>query len=983
MLSSLGTYDFTNYSNLLIKVEDAESKVSELELDIQNLEKRVVTVEEKEVDVVNNLIEGGTTKALSAEMGKQLNDQLNGSTTSRTDVFTQNDANDINYISTNNMSAKPQYERGLFYIDVSGYKNYTVNLFVKENSPIKAGLQLAADITAWSSFKYDSGWVTAGSSAEVNKSTSQTASFIRIVTTYSSTNTGKPTLEEFKNNIEIKITGFIEGVSDGTGISQRLTKTEQSILNIEKDVDTINSTLFAENSDTVVVDVSSLEEKNCSLGGNTWFLDGTKGKHKAVLVGSSNYVSIIFTSDNASTNSYVAFVTSAYTGSPTANSKIPFAGGATSRTIITQNTLTTLEVPSDAAFLILTTVDGAGYISTWDCELSNTAVTGLASLPQKMEALSIEVEKIGKVVNSAVQKQRSLELDITTGFSINTGEGVMANADYELVNYTDISDLTAIKIVTALWISSSESYDTVIEFYKSDKTLLKRYKARELYEGATPSSFAYVYTGILEVNGASFIRFCNLINIPSKNTNSSFNLVEANISSTDSIPSSMVYDDKKGKDQSVINQEQDIYNKEINSILYGGLSDAVIDVFTQNDITTEDYLSTTNGGGRGYINIPISGYDTFSIKLSISSDSIVKSALTLKETAAYGYTLYDSGWKTVGMTISINEKTDTTGKAKFIGIPFTYIDGGTGVPTLDEIKQYVTIEFEGIIVADHGLVGKIESLEKTISGIGSHYYQGEKVILDDNSFDSEIIGTLSSGTSSRQGGAIFGDHLFQFHNTLATIVVYNLKTGKNVQILNLTANSNNHAGSGGFGNEFYNSSDPFPILYISSMNEKKVYGYRITGAEGSWSIELVQTISFDFAWYIPNIAIDRENNMIVIFGYTKNSWSDSNNNLSVITSCVLPSLTDGDVTLTEFSNARKIPFIYAEQGAFARLGKLYLSYGNTISKCGMHVIDYISGITVSHAPFESIGNFEPEAFAFYESNIIMTDQNGNIYKLSF
>ena len=231
---------------------------------------------------------------------------------------------------------------------------------------------------------------------------------------------------------------------------------------------------------------------------------------------------------------------------------------------------------------------------------------------------------------------------------------------------------------------------------------------------------------------------------------------------------------------------------------------------------------------------------------------------------------------------------------------------------------------------------------------------------------------------------MFGDYLFQFHNTLQNIVVYNLKTKKNVQTLTLTPISNHHAGSGGFGNEYYDSTDPFPILYISSMYENRVYGYRITGAEGSWTIETVQTITINKeGLYIPNVAIDRENNMVVVFGYTKNSWNDSNNNLSVITSFVLPKLSDGDVTIEDFSDVRKIPFIYAEQGAFARLGKLYLSYGNTISKCGMYVIDYISGIAVSHAPFEPLGNFEPEAFGLYEGNIIMTDQNGNIYKLMF
>lgn len=294
----------------------------------------------------------------------------------------------------------------------------------------------------------------------------------------------------------------------------------------------------------------------------------------------------------------------------------------------------------------------------------------------------------------------------------------------------------------------------------------------------------------------------------------------------------------------------------------------------------------------------------------------------------------------------------------------------------------------GSILADKGLVGKVDNLEKAVfpSSVG-YSYQGEKVSFVDNGFTSEIIGNLSAGVSSRQGGAIYGDYLFQFHNTLQTIVVYNLKSGKNVQTLNLTPISNHHAGSGGFSNEFYDSTDQFPILYISSMYENRIYGYRISGTEeGNWTIETVRTITLDIeGLFIPNITVDRENNMIVAFGYTKNSWSDSSNNLSVITSFVLPALSSGDITITtaDCSDMRKIPFIYAEQGAFARLGKLYLSYGNTVSKCGMFVIDYIAGIAVSHAPFEPLGNFEPEAFALYNGNIIMTDQNGKIYKLTF
>jgi len=202
-------------------------------------------------------------------------------------------------------------------------------------------------------------------------------------------------------------------------------------------------------------------------------------------------------------------------------------------------------------------------------------------------------------------------------------------------------------------------------------------------------------------------------------------------------------------------------------------------------------------------------------------------------------------------------------------------------------------------------------------------------------------------------------------------------------VLNLTANSSNHAGSGGFGNEYYDESDPFPLLYISAMDERKVYVYRITGTKGSWSISIVQTISLDTSVYIPNIAIDRENNMIVAFGYLLNSWSNEDGNASIIFSCPIPKLAEGDVTISEFSHGNTIPFIYAEQGAFARFGKLYMSYGNTETKAGAFVIDYVAGVAVSHLDFSAIGTFEPEAFCQHGDKIIMTDQNGNIRQLSF
>lgn len=595
-------------------------------------------------------------------------------------------------------------------------------------------------------------------------------------------------------------------------------------------------------------------------------------------------------------------------------------------------------------------------------------------------------DKISKIENNLddyLKTSVKLTPTLISGKTINS-LGVGSNDAFELVDYLDVSGLNTVHILTGLWISAAIQNDTVIELYDSSKSMIKRYLARELY-GSSPSAFAFVYDGKLDVSDAYYIRFSNIRRALSGNTNPDFTPVEVFIGGIGApIPSSQVVDES-------LNKTQDEINAEIGSLqstIFGTASVGVTDTITQENITEDTYTSTTAGDGRGMFVFPISQYDTYTFSVSVAVDSTIKACIHLKNSKGWSDNFYDGGWIVAGRSQSITNAQDKHREAPFAGLGFTYISTNTGIPTIEEIQQYVTVEFVGSIIADKGLVGKVDSLEKAVFPDTVGYsYQGEKVSFVDNGFTSEIIGNLSAGVSSRQGGAIYGDYLFQFHNTLQTIVVYNLKSGKNVQTLNLTPISNHHAGSGGFSNEFYDSTDQFPILYISSMYENRIYGYRISGTEeGTWTIETVRTITLDIeGLFIPNITVDRENNMIVAFGYTKNSWSDSSNNLSVITSFVLPALSSGDVTITtaDCSDMRKIPFIYAEQGAFARLGKLYLSYGNTVSKCGMFVIDYISGIAVSHAPFEPLGNFEPEAFALYNGNIIMTGQNGRIYKLTF
>lgn len=407
--------------------------------------------------------------------------------------------------------------------------------------------------------------------------------------------------------------------------------------------------------------------------------------------------------------------------------------------------------------------------------------------------------------------------------------------------------------------------------------------------------------------------------------------------------------------------------------------------YTQDDIVEADYRNYQ--GKRSYVQFEVEGYADWQIEVSVPSTSSIKAAIQGSATSAYGSQIDDSGWVNPSLAKTYS-RTLANPSVKYVRVVFTDTATASIAPTIEElIVSGVKFSMKATI-SEGGLFNRVEKIEDELFiPDGAISYKGEKVNLKYYGFKFEVFNIrLSSGISSRQGSAIWGNHLFQFHNTLETIVAYNLKTKVNEQVISLAAIPNCHAGSGGFGNEYYDASDPFPLLYISSMDEMKIYVFRITGVEGAWSITLVQTITIDLdVLKIPNITIDRESNKIVFFGYTKASWNTAAGNQSVITSCDIPLLSDGDVTITDFYNVSRLPFIYAQQGAFARLGKLYLSWGNTAvaQGGGAYVIDYWGGAILTSINFSSVGVFEPEGFSQYGDEIIMTDQNGKVYRLSF
>lgn len=608
-------------------------------------------------------------------------------------------------------------------------------------------------------------------------------------------------------------------------------------------------------------------------------------------------------------------------------------------------------------------------------------------LAGSLDILKTEFKEVKQVKELVENGESNIDITITPGKALNTQYGVHSSTQYELIDYVDVSKFKNVKIKSGFWNSDNAEYSTLIELYDDGKNVIKRIIPSELI-GLTDIRWAYVFEGVIDVSDAYYIRFCNLVSVPASNKNPDFVLTNA------SCKRIIVYDTLDVIDTEIGKTQQEI-NKETKELLYGNRTTDTNVSLTASDLR-ENYVSTTDGGGRGFYNIYIADYDEYSLSVKFKTNPTVKAALTIKKTTAYGNNIYDSGWFTQGFK-SLNKATVTTEGGKYLGVVFTY-SSGSGVPTVEEIEESVEISFLGTILSDFGLKGKVDELEQIIKGtvvkeeiisnkydipLRTYKYNGAKVDVAEHEYSYEKIGQLGGGTNSRQGGALYGNYLFQFHDGLASVVVYNLETQETVQVITPTVSIRTHAGSGGFSNEFYEEGDQFPVLYISSMYEDIVQAYRITGEEGSFSMELVQTISLDVPAKYANITIDAYNNKLVIFGYQKASWSDSVNNMSVICSCDLPSVKNGDVAINKVDNLFFIPFIYAEQGAFARFGKLYLSFGNTISIAGMLVIDYVRKNVDTFVDFAKIGTWEPEAFCFYKGNILVTSKGGAIFKLSF
>jgi len=347
-----------------------------------------------------------------------------------------------------------------------------------------------------------------------------------------------------------------------------------------------------------------------------------------------------------------------------------------------------------------------------------------------------------------------------------------------------------------------------------------------------------------------------------------------------------------------------------------------------------------------------------------------------------GTLISDTDWQEADMQKTVN----ATENGNYLHIRIKKTSGAeiTTTEALAAIKELVAVkpveyETDGLCERVNLLEGKGPSEGEILT------YPGERIFIApvESKCGYKQIGTLADNSIGyNQGGAIFGDYLFQLHTDNEAADIYNLKTGVQTYA-SMPSGVTNHCNSASFGIEYYDEDDDFPLLYICTDNT--VFVIRVTESGGVFTFALAQTLTLSPGYSLDNMVIDRQEKKGVVYGYTGNSWQTETNNGCFVCTFELPPLSAGDVTITEFANMATFPFIFCMQDGDARAGKLYFCNGNTSKDDkNIYVIDYYEGRIISKVDISSMGYIEPEALCLWEQSLVMTIMTSRgIYQFEF
>ena len=222
---------------------------------------------------------------------------------------------------------------------------------------------------------------------------------------------------------------------------------------------------------------------------------------------------------------------------------------------------------------------------------------------------------------------------------------------------------------------------------------------------------------------------------------------------------------------------------------------------------------------------------------------------------------------------------------------------------------------------------EIEILKSKTNENYDYFYPGEGLDYKKHGYWATNtwhgMGPNPTGKSA-QGMAIYNGVIFQLFNP----DYVRLRTFPGFVDIAEYSITSEHGDTAEFSNEFYDSSDEFPLLYITSDSDPaKVFVNRVTRSGAT----LIRTYYFGDltkTGYYAGHCCDFDNNIMYLVGYTEGSYyADPNKtNKMIVSKWDLSNIHDnGDGTITPaFLGSFTVPFISTAQGQRFFRDKIYI-----------------------------------------------------------
>jgi hypothetical protein len=546
---------------------------------------------------------------------------------------------------------------------------------------------------------------------------------------------------------------------------------------------------------------------------------------------------------NATGATAFAFLISNAVGSNNA-AVTTFATGCT-KVILNAGQYATDTAPSDAEYMwVYTTASTTSDRKPQKIEaVKKSAADKLAEIEADMGGIHTDVYTLQDAVVSAdaIPTEGSSKMVKSGGVydQLNFGD---ANEDIDLTQYTPVRAFPN----PNRWIVEDDRYPyygMFIPIHGRDKYIITAQDTRFAYYGfLTESSYIDGKT-VSYASGETRVTVqagTSAIAVAPRNAQY---LYVATYTTVDIMPKGIKKINKKSVLEILSSTDNTPVSHSENLITSGGVFDAIYTLTNFDDIwdsNNTDSITATRVENDIVVNIISktagcrAGFNISDIKVGekilVDFSSDTKAIFGIGETLSSGYT-----WLGTYNDSFFFKKTSSTQKYIFISAP-SY-DAGT------------TLILKGFNVSK---AVDTSILDERVNNIMSYAFMPSSYIPIKERY--EVYMNISTGGC--QGSTVYGNYfVIGFAQSKKYIKIYDLQTKELAQQVDIPEFSNPryHANTISFSGIKYDNADEFPLLYIcsgytdtSSVSTSEVYVVRIIGTEGSWTTELVQTITLDF-----------------------------------------------------------------------------------------------------------------------------------------